>query len=833
VDGLTQDLRHALRLIRKNPGFAAFVALTLGLGIGANASIFSLLDQVLVRRLPVRDPEQLVLLNGPGPNVGWITNSSSVLSTFSHPMFEDFRDRNQVFSGVLARYPTSLQVALEDGTEEVDASLVSGTFFQVLGVGASLGRVFTSDDDRTPGGHPIAVLSHGYWVRRFGGDPGVIGRAIRINGQPLNVVGVAESGFHGIQLGRSAELFVPCMMKPRITPTWNGIGERRVMWLEVMARLRPGVTVEQAASAMNVLYRQILEAEAKELAGRPESFLKRFVEKKLEVLPGAQGAPELQSQLRTPLVVLMAMVGLVILIACANVANLLLARASSRQQEIAVRLALGARRGHLARQLLAESLVLSLLGAVAGLLLAAWTTGVLLRALPFEGVAQTLSADPDWRVATFALGLALVTALLVGLAPALQATRPDLASTLKQHAAAVAGGQQPLRFRKGLVIAQVALSALLLVGAGLFSRSLVNLRSLDPGFAKEGLLSFSVDPIHGGRSLDQSLLLYFRLRERLQEIPGVDSVSMTTEPLMTDSHDISTVAVEGYVPQEGENMNPDVNGVGPDLFATLGMPLLAGRDIDERDGAAAPKVAVVNETFARYFFGSRSPIGRHFGWGRSDPLQIEIVGVVRDAKFGNLRDSVPRFVYVPYAQNRDLGALTFYVRGQGGVAALSAAVREAVREVDPALPVVDLRTMRATIDESLFVDRIVAGLSAAFGLLATLLAAVGLYAVMSFAVARRTREIGVRVALGAGRARVLRLVLSEVALLSAIGMAIGLPGGWGMGRLLESRLFGLTAFDPATLATVALVLAATTLVAGVLPALRATRVDPATALRQQ
>jgi predicted permease len=583
---------------------------------------------------------------------------------------------------------------------------------------------------------------------------------------------------------------------------------------------------------MAVVYRQSLEGELRELPARSEKFNEEFVSKKLVVLPGGQGLPELQKQLETPLVVLMGMVGLVVLIACANVANLLLARASARQREIAVRLAIGARRAHLVRQLVVESLTLSVLGALAGLPLAAATTGLLIRALPFDGAALTLSSGLDARVVAFALGLSLLTALVVGLVPALQTTRPNLVAALKEEAGSAAG-VSPLRFRKGLVIAQVALSALLLVGAGLFTRSLANLRALDPGFRGEGLLTFSLTPRRSGYSPEQTRSLLARARERLQAVPGVRAVSMAANPLMTESIWQSTVRVEGYTPGEEENMNPRVNAVGPGFFTTMGMPLRAGREIDERDGSGAPKVAVVNETFARKYFENGNAIGRRIGWRREKDLSIEIVGVVRDARMDRMREDPQRYVFLSYPQEEDLTGLVFYLRTDGDAAALAAPVREAVREVDAALPVEDLETMASVVDESLFTDRIVAGLSAAFGLLATLLAAVGLYGVMSYAVARRTREIGVRVALGADRRRILALVVGEVSVLAGIGMAIGLPGGLGLGRLVESSLFGMRAFDLPTVVLTVVVLAAATLFAGAVPAWRALRVEPQAALRYE
>ncbi len=832
MDALAHDLRCALRQVRTHPAFAATVVLTLGLGIGANVSIFSLLDQVLVQRLRVKAPEQLVILSGPGPTSGWITRASEVVFPLSHPMYEDFRDRSQVLTGVLARYPTGLHVGYRGGAEVAQGSMVSGTYFDVLGVGSALGRVLAPADDQA-GAPPAAVLGHAYWVRRFGSNPAVLGETIAVNGQPATIVGVAATGFAGIQLGRVADVYVPLSMKPALTPTWNGIGERRVMWLEVLGRLRPDLTLERARPALDGLYHQILEGEAADMAGKPQSFLDRFRAKKLELLPGRFGIPDLRHQLGAPLLVLMAMVGLIVLIACANVANLLLARATARQKEIAMRLALGAARGRIARQLLVESLLLSLLAAAFGLLVASWTTTALLRVLSFQNVTQSLRAEPDLHAALFALGLALVTTLLAGLVPALQASRATLAPALKAQAGTVAGAGGPQRLRRGLVVAQVALSALLLVGAGLFSHSLRNLRALDPGFRKQNLLSFGLDPLQSGRSAEQALALFARVRERLLGVPGVSAVTMASEPLMTDSHDRSTVRVEGYTRQEGEDMNPNIQAVGPSFFTTLGMPLLAGRELDDRDAGGTPRVAVVNETFARYFFKDESPIGRHLGFGRNDPIDIEIVGLVRDAKLNNVRETIPRFVYIPYAQYQDLSGLVFYVRTDRDAVAAAGAVRAAVREIDAGLPPTDLRTMEQTIDEQLFVDRIVGLLATAFGLLAAALAAVGLFGVMGYAVTRRTREIGVRVALGADRRRILVLVCGEVAVLTGLGLVIGLPCGWGLGRLVQSRLFGLTAFDPPTLAAVVLMLGLAAAVAGALPALRAARVDPVVALRYE
>jgi predicted permease len=834
MDELTQDLRFALRTLAKSPGFSAVVLLTLALGIGANTAIFTLMDQVLFRRLPVRDPDRLVILDGPGPYSGATHNHSETLIPLSHPMFMGLRDRNTVFDGVLAQYTAPLHLTVAGQTEQVSGALVSGTFFDVLRLRPAAGRLFTPDDDRTPGGHPLVVLGHGFWTRRFAADPGVVGQTVTLNGHPMTVIGVAPAGFHGIEVGEAADAYVPLMMQPQVIPTWTrGLGDWRVRWLTVMARLKDGVSLQQARAGVDVLYSQLLQEDLQRIDTKSERFRTAFLKKKLEMLPGGRGPSGLRDQSKAPLLILMGMVGLVLLIGCANVANLLLARASSRQKEVAVRLALGASRGRLMRQLLVECLVLALGGGALGLAFAVWTADLLVRVMPSEAAPRVLSSAPDLRVGLFALGLSVLTGVVFGLVPALQSTRPELAPTLKNESGTLLGGSAPFRFRQGLVAAQVALSLLLLIGAGLFTRSLMNLRSLNPGFQPERLLTFSVDPALNGYGVERRLGVLNQIQEEIAAEPGVRSVSMAEVALMTNSDESSTVAVEGYEPKEGENMNPHFNGVGTQFFSTLGIPLLAGRDFTDSDRLGGPKVAIVNDTFARYFFGDKDPLGRRFSRGRSKEKDIQIVGVVKSGKAASLREEQLRFVYVPYAQNPDVGEMTFYARSAMDSQAIAPRLRAIVQKVDATLPVTNLKTMSAQIGESLFVDRLVAALSAAFGLVATLLAAVGLYGVMSYAVSLRTREIGIRVALGADRRTVLLMVLKEVAVLAVIGVAIGLPSGYGLGRLIESQLFGLNARDPLTFVVATVTLLATAFLAGYLPAARAARVQPMVALRYQ
>jgi predicted permease len=829
MQALWRDVRHAVRGLRKTPGFTIVVLLTLALGIGANTAIFSLTDQLLLRSLPVLDPSRLIQLDGPGAFQGRTTNAQ----TFSYPMYTDFRDRNKVFSGLLARFPLTMTVVWHGDAERAEGDLVSGNYFEVLGVRPAIGRVFNAADDRIPGGHPVALLSYGYWQRRFAGDPAVLNQTITVNGHPMTIVGVTAPGFSGLQVGTSSDVMVPLMMKPQMTPTWNDLDNRRSRWLTVIGRLAPGVSVAEASAQMNVVYRQINEQEIKELRTPSPAFVQRFVSKRLELLPGGRGLSRLRGQFSVALTVLMAMVGVVLLIACANVANLMLARTASRRKEIVVRLALGAGHGRIIRQQLVESVLLALAGAALGLVFAWWVGSLLLAALPGDPAALTLSATPDARVLLFTLGLALVTALLFGVAPAFQAARAPVTATLKEEGGSVAGGGRQARIRRLLVVGQVAMSMLLLAGAGLFARSLYNLMSVDPGFQVDSVLTFSIDPSLSGYSTDRTRTFFRRLQQELGGVPGVRSASMSEVGILSRNNWSMTVRVDGYQPKEDENMNPSVDGVAPQFFATLGIPLVAGREFTENDTAGAPRVAIINETMAKYYYGDTSPIGRHIGFGRDRATNIEIVGVVQDVRSQGLRDEPPRFIYIPYAQDDDLTELTFFVRAAGDSAAAAMAVRQAVRRLDANLPIVDMKTMEAQVGESLFVERMVATLSVAFGSLATLLAAVGLYGVMAYGVARRTREIGIRMALGAERRRVLWMILREVALMAGAGVLAGLVAAAYLTRQVKAQLFGLSPSDPATLGAAMIFLVAVALLAGFGPARRATAIDPNIALRAE
>lgn len=822
---LLQDVRYAARTLLKAPAFALIVISTLALGIGANTAIFTLMDQVLLRALPVRAPQDLVIVDFEGRNMGRVEGDK----TFSYPMLQDLRQAQSV-SGILGRAPVPATLMVENRSERVRAEMVSGNYFEVLGVPAASGRVFARSDETTPDGHPVVVLTHAFWTRRFGGNPDVVGRTIRINGMSMTVVGVAPRGFNGIDLGYAVDVFVPLMMRSLMVPTAprDSLHERRWMWLQLMARPREDQSRERMTAELTTIFRRARAEELKTIPIQSPSFRKGFAESYIVLLPGYKGIAQIREQFSTPMLVLMGMVCLVLLIACANVANLLMARAPSRQREIAVRLALGASRRRVVTQLLVESLVLALAGGALGVLLAVWGADLLVRALPFEAASLTLSSTPDARVLLFTLAVTLLTGLLFGLVPALQMARPQLVHALKEEGGTVVSAGH-LRLRKGLVVAQVALSLLLLVGAGLFARSLWNLRALDPGFRVDRLFTFSLDPALSGYSAEASTAFYERLRQRLAQEPGVSAVSMTGIVPLTNSQWNATVRVLGYESKEGEDLNLSMNIVGPDYFRTMGVPILVGRDIQPSDAATTPKVAVINEKTARYFFGHQNPVGRRFGVGGKND-DFEIVGVARDGKDSDLRREVSRAFYLPSAQFSEVGQMTMLVRVDG--ASITAdSLRNAVRQVDPLIPVFDLRPMSAITDESLFIDRMFALLSAGFGFLAMILAAIGLYGVMSYAVARRTREIGVRMALGADPRGVVWLVMREVAALAVIGVGIGLPASIAVARLVSSQLYGVAPSDPLTLSLSTVILLTVALLAGYVPAGNATRIDPIRALR--
>jgi predicted permease len=706
----------------------------------------------------------------------------------------------------------------------------------VLGVGAALGRVFTASDDLYQGQHPLAVLSYGFWKSRFNSDRGVLGKRIVVNGYPLTIVGVSQAGFDGVEAGVSPQLRVPMMMKHELTNgTFYTLNDRRGRFVQAFGRLRPGVDLQTAKAGLQPLFHQILNMEVQEKAfARATPYTKeQFLKMSMDVLPAAKGRSSLRRQFANPLWALMAIVGLVLLIACSNVANLLIARATARQKEIAVRLAIGASRRKLIVQLLEESLLLSCVGGAVGIALAAAIDKTLLGFLPADTLPITVSWIPDSRVLLFTLAVSVLTGLIFGLIPALQATKPNLAGTLKDQAGAVIGGTS-VRLRKGLVAAQVGLSLLLLIGAGLFVQSLKNLRNVNPGFQTENLVTFSVDPTLNGYKPERSREFYRQLIDRIDSTPGVKTAGLAIMPVLTGNEWDSSVAVEGYTAKQGENVGPHMNFISEGFFDALGVRVLAGRAFDVRDEQPkAAKVGVINETFAKRYFAGQSPIGRHIGMG-GDPgtkLDIEIIGVVQDTKYEDMRTEVPYELYRPYRQMEFTLGMNAYVRAQGDPAGLFPALRQAVRETDANVPIVGLRTLQQQVDQSLTTERMLATLSAIFGLLATVLAAVGLYGVMAYMVALRTREIGIRMALGAGRPSVVWLIMREVMLLAGVGVMLGAPAAWFLSRLVESQLFGVKPADPPTILLAMIGIGAVAAISGYLPARRATGIDPIRALR--
>ena len=842
-----RDFGYALRTLRRSRGFAAVAALTLALGIGANTAIFTLLDQVLLRLLPVKNPQQLVLLTMRGRHYGnnWGGNA------ISYPMYRDFQDHNEVFSGMFCRFPEHVSMTFGGQSERVAAELVSGTYFNVLGVGTAVGRAFTPEDDRVPNGHPLAMLSYDFWKQRFGGDSQIVGKTILVNNHQMTIIGVAQEGFDGVELGHATKIFVPVMMEQEIIiGPMKMLTDRRSRWVNAFGRLKPGVTETKAKASLQPFMHSMLEMEVKEAAFRNASAYDReqFLKCWIDVLPGSQGRASLRRELSTPLWVLMATTGMVLLIACANIANLLLARATGRQKEIAVRLAMGATRGRIVGQLLIETLSLSALGGILGLALAFWGDKALMAVyLPSDSGNLNISTAPDFRILAFTLLVTVVTGVIFGLAPALQSTRPDVGRTLKDQAGAVVGGGHG-RLRNALVVTQVALSLLLLIGAGLFLRSLKNLSNLGTGFPAERLVGFNIDPSLSGYTPQQLNTFYQQLTDSLAAIPGVQSVAVASMRIMENDEWDSGLTAEGYSPTKPDD-HPQayMNQIGPRYFATLGVPIVAGRDfrltdnrVVKRAGATdefdtTPTTVIINEKFAQRFFAGRNPVGMHLGFG-TDPgthTDMEIIGVVKDIKYTNLRDEIPIQAYVPYMNSPYLGGMTIYVRTAGEANQLMSSVRARMRELDANVPIYKMRTMEEQISNSLATERMIASLSTVFGFVATVLAIIGLYGVMSYSVAQRTREIGIRMALGAEQGKVIGMVMREVVTLIAIGIGVGVPAALVLTRVVKSQLYGLEAHDPWTLGLATGLLAMVACAAGYLPALRASRVDPMKALRYE
>jgi predicted permease len=826
-----KDLRYAARSLARNPSFVVVAVLSLGLGIGAATAIFTIADQALLRLLPVKEPSRLTLLKWDGQFIGG--SSHGWKESFSYPMFRELEAaRPSALAGIAARFQQNVAVDAGSGVHRATVEVVSGGYFQLLGVQAALGRTLLPEDDQERDGEPWVVLSYGYWKNQFGADASILNQTILVNSYPLTVIGVAQPGFAGFETLSPADLFVPLQMNAAVNPTWDQRDRRDSIWLNIFARLAPNIEQRAAQAALIIPYASVLRRDL-EAHARSADVAEKYLRNTLELTEASQGLGLAREFVATPLHILLAMVGVLLLITCVNVANLLVIRSGKREKEIAVRRSLGASRFDVMRLVLMECLLLSAAGAAAGLLVARAGAGVLVRMIPADRLGLVFETAPDWRILTFAAALAVSTAVLFGLWPALQATRSASANALKSEAASVSLGRAQTRLRRTLVVAQVALSLLLLAIAGLFGKSLHKIFEVDAGLAVEHLLSFPINPFEQRYEPEQSRRLALDLQRRLALVPGVESASAAGVPVLAGADAQNTIKVEGYERKEGENMQAGANQVLPGFFSTLGIDFLAGRDFNESDTLGAPKVLIVNETFVERFLGSPAhALGRRVGtFGDKPPLPFEIVGVVKNHKGTDLKEDPWPRTYWPMLQDRNLSHLALYLRARGEPEALARGALDAVRDSDPALAVFDLKTVERQIEETHYIERLFARLSATFAALATLLAAIGLYGVTAFSVARRSREIGVRIALGAQRGSIFQLVLRESLVLASLGVLIGAPLALAIAKLVEAQLYGVPPMDPAVSLAAAATLFAAAVLAGCLPARRATRISPVTALR--
>lgn len=814
----------------------AVAAISLALGIGANAGIFSMFEQILLQPLPVVEPVRLVNFSAPGPKPGATScnQAGSCEEVFSYQMFRDLEKAQTAFSSIAAHVTFGTNISFRNQSESVDGMYVSGSYFSTLGLVPALGRLITSADDEVVGSGFVVVLSHRHWVTKLGADPSVIGQTILVSGQPLTVVGVGPEGFDGTTLGARPAIFVPITMRGLLSPGWRGIYEnRRAYWAYLFGRLKPGVSIDQALESTNAIYSSIVnDVEAPLQTGMSDQRLAQFKAKKLTMDPGSRGQSSVHEEARTPLFMLFAVTGIVLLIACANIANLLLARGAGRSTEMAVRLSLGATRRQLMVQLLTESVLLAALGGLVGLIVAKWTLMLFGAILPPDAL-NTITLSLRGSVVVFSLIAALITGVIFGLYPSLHNTRSDLISSIRANASQPAGAKAANRFRTSLVTVQVALSMALLVAAGLFLKSLRNVSRVDLGMNIENVVTFGISPQVSGYDSTRSHQLFQRVEEELKAIPGVTGVTAAIVPALSGSNWGTGVHVEGFKVDPDTDNGSRYNAVGPEYFKVMGIPLIAGRDFTTSDTKGSPQVAVVNETFVKKFNLGPNPIGKRMSQSGPDSLNMEIIGYVKDAKYSEVRDEIPPLFFTPYKQDLSYGFLTFYVRTGLSASEVLRQIPQLMAKLDPTLPVDELKTLPQQVRENVFMDRMISIMSAGFATLATLLAAVGLYGVLAYTVAQRTREIGVRMALGANGASVRMMVLKQVGWLILIGGVLGMAGAFAIGRGASSLLFGMKGNDPFVFALSAVVLTLVALAAGYIPALRASRVHPMQALRYE
>jgi predicted permease len=832
IEAALRDLQYAFRTIRKSLSLTVIVVISLALGIGANTAIFTLIDAVMLRSLPVRSPGELVSV-GDASRPTALLHGGPMPNVLSYPLYQRLRDENHVFAGLLASGQAGrLDVRVGSGaTEEAHGRLVSGNYFQVLGVSPIVGRTFSLEEDRGPGASPVIVISYNYWVNHFGRDLNTPGSTLSVNGSTFTVIGVGPPHFSGEVVGSPTDVWIPLSMQAQVNPGDSRLDRRDTNWLLCIGRLKAGVSVQSARAEVTALVENVL-IDFEGAAGSPDQ-LREIRSEKVDVQPGGQGFSWIRKHDSSLLFTLMAMVGLVLLTACANVANLLFARGTSRQKEISVRMALGAGRARIIRQLLTESALLAAVAGTAGVVLAGWGCRVLSQLasgasgpnpVPFD-----VDVHPNVAVLGFNAGISVLTAILFGLAPALRLTRVDLAPALKESARGVSQGRW--RLGRVLVVGQLALSTVIVTGAGLFLRSMAHLNSLDVGYSRRNVLVLSADLAGSGYPPSQSLPVSRRLVEHLRSVPGVEGATVSENGIFSrlDSG-TDSLQVEGFVPARKGDSSSSFDQVGPHHFQVLGVPMIAGREFDAHDQAGASTPVIVNETMARFYFGKGDPLGKYLLNGGD---HYTVIGVVKDMKQRNLKSKTERRFYGPLFQSDDtFKKLTFEIRTRGDAAQMIAVIRREIQSFDGNLKVSSIDPVSVLIDQDIGGDRLIAKLSGFFGILVLLLAANGLYGVISYTTARRTNEIGLRMAVGADRGDVIRMVLSETLMLMSVGLAIGLPAALAGARLIAATLAGVSPSDPMTLAAVTLVMLAVGLVAGFIPAARAARVDPVAALRQ-